>query len=284
MTGATDPPGTDTERLRALWSRDLPAYGLWSALADPVVAELLGTGPFDYLCLDLQHGFGSLATLPTVLGAMRAGGRAPLVRVPWNEPAGIMRALDSGAAGVVVPMVSSPPEAAAAAAACRFPPDGSRSWGPFWGDVTGRAAPAPQAQDDGVLCLVMVETAAGLAAVEEIARVPGVDGIYVGPNDLALTTGHGRTTYRESPEIGAMVDRVVAACGAAGIVAGLHCSDVAMAAHWAQRGVRMLTVAQDSGLLRSALRRTWRDLDAVTALSSSRDAVPLPDGDDRSAY
>ena len=250
----------DADRLRALWAGGEAGTGLWSALDDEIVAELLATGPSDYVVLDLQHGFASLATLPRLCTAMRAGGRAPLVRVPWNEPAGIMRAIDSGASGVVVPMVGSAAEAAAAVAACTYPPGGLRSWGPFGTEATGLPAGTPAEQDAAVLRVVMVETADGIAAVEQIAATPGVDVVYVGPNDLALTTGHGRGTYRDTPEVAAMLDRVAAACAATGTVAGLHCRNVAMATEWAARGFRMLTVAQDTSLLRAALKATWDDV------------------------
>lgn len=256
-----------TGRLRDLWAADRPAFGLWGALGDPVVAEVLAASPADYVCLDLQHGIGSPATLPGLAQAMRVAGRAPLVRPPWNTPADVMRALDAGACGVVVPMVSTPEQAAAAASACRYPPRGTRSWGPLWS--ASRPTPTPAEQDDATLCVVMVETREGLDAVEDIAAVDGVDAVYVGPNDLALTTGYGRATYRDEPAVAAMVDRVVAACAAAGTVAGLHCSDVAMAAEWAARGVRMLTVAQDASLLRSAVSRTWQALGEATGTGAA---------------
>src|SRR3954452_21401986 len=92
-------------RLRELWSRDQPAFGLWSSTRDTVVSELVAGAPHDYVCVDLQHGAATFAELPAMLQAMRPAGRAPLVRVPWNEPVGIMRALDTGAVGVIVPMV-----------------------------------------------------------------------------------------------------------------------------------------------------------------------------------
>ncbi|MCL3859754.1 aldolase/citrate lyase family protein [Actinotalea sp. K2] len=243
--------------LRDLWARDLPAFGLWSVLADPAVAEVLAASPFDYVCLDLQHGVATFSELPDLLRSMRGAGLAPVVRVPWNEPAGVMRALDTGAAAVLVPMVNSADDARRAAAACRFPPVGERSWGPMWGDSRPDGALPPAQQDAAVLCLVMVETQAGVDALEEIVRVPGVDGVYIGPNDLALGCGHGRATYRDSAEVDALIEHVVTTCRAAGVVAGLHCSDPEMALHWAGRGVRLLTAAQDTTLLRVAAADAW---------------------------
>jgi 4-hydroxy-2-oxoheptanedioate aldolase len=248
-------------RLRELWAQDRPAFGLWSSARDTVVAELVAGAPHDYVCVDLQHGAATAAELPAMLQAMRAAGRAPLVRVPWNEPSGIMRALDTGAIGVIVPMVNDAAEAAAAASACRFPPAGGRSWGPMWAPVRDDGAPLPEEQDASTICLVMVETPAAVEAIAEIVAVPGVDGIYIGPNDLALGTGHGRGTYRDSPAVDELIQHLVDTARAAGVVAGLHCSDVDMAAHWAGRGVRVLTVGQDLAMLRSATRRQWAALE-----------------------
>src|SRR5919112_912994 len=197
------------DRLRDLWAQDRPAYGVWSMLADPAVGELVAATEFDYVCVDLQHGFATFSELPTLLQAMRAADRAPLVRVPWKDPASVMRAIDSGAAGVVVPMVDSAEDARLAASACRFPPTGSRSWGPMWGDTRGDGALPPEEQDEAVLCIVIVETRAGLDAIDEIVAVPGVDAVYIGPNDLALSCGHGRGTYRDSAEVDALLKGVV---------------------------------------------------------------------------
>ncbi len=252
-------------RLRQTWAEGRPAVGVWSMLADPVVAELIGSCDADYVVVDLQHGAATWADLPTLCQAMRAGGRAPLVRVPWNEPVHVMRALDCGAAGVVVPLVDSVEDAVRALRACAFPPMGDRSWGPMWGDVRGDGALPPAQQDAGVLCVVMVETSAGMDAVAEIAAVPGVDAVYVGPNDLALGCGHGRATYRDSTEVDALLQRVVDACRAAGTVAGLHCSDTEMAAHWAGRGFGMVTTATDTTVLR-------RGVDAAVAEVARRSA------------
>lgn len=243
--------------LRSLWSQDRAAFGLWAVLSDPTTAELVAGTGFDYVVVDLQHGVATFSELPGMLQAMRAADRAPLVRVPWNDAPGVMRALDSGAAGVIVPMVSSPADAVRAAQACRFPPSGNRSWGPMWGGIRADGALPPAEQDDAALCLVMVETAEGVEALEEIVAVPGVDGVYIGPNDLALSCGYGRSTYRDSTEVDALLQRIVDTCRAAGVVVGLHCSDAQMALDWADRGVRMATAGHEASLLRTAADDLW---------------------------
>jgi 4-hydroxy-2-oxoheptanedioate aldolase len=257
MTGTEGVVARSSAHLRALWAADRPAFGVWSVLPDPTVAELVAASSFDYVCVDLQHGIATWSELPGMLRAMRGAGLAPIVRVPWNEPATVMRALDTGASAVLVPMVNSGDEAARAAAACRFPPTGERSWGPMWGDTRPDGALPPAEQDAAAICLVMVETQAGVEALEEIVRAPGVDGVYIGPNDLALGCGYGRATYRDSTEMESLIQRVIDTCRGAGVVAGLHCSDPQMAVHWAGRGARLLTAGQDTSLLRAAAGRLW---------------------------
>ncbi len=225
------------------------AYGIWSSIPDMSVAELVGGLPYDYIIVDLQHGVTTFTELPILAQAMRAAGTAPLVRVPWKDPAQIMRALDSGASGVVVPMISSAAEAADAVSACRFPPVGVRSWGPMWGYVRSDGALPPAEQDAGVACIVMVETAEAIDDLDAILATEGLDGIYIGPNDLALACGYGRATYRDDPDVAALIQKIVDACRAAGVPAGLHCSDPQMGSDWIARGASMVTVAQDTGLL-----------------------------------
>jgi len=242
------------------------SFGLWSNLDSIALAGRLGRAGYDYVCLDLQHGLGDLAGLQARAGAVREGGSHCVVRVPWNRPEYIMRALDLGADSVIVPMVNSVADAQAAVTACRYLDGGARSWGPLWGDQ----APGPDRADAAVQCFIMIETAAGLAEVEEIASVPGLDGMYIGPNDLALSTGRGRATYRNDPVIEAMLERIVTAGTAAGIVVGLHCDGAEMATHWAGRGVSMLTCATDTTLLEQGLAG------ALTLVRTPPGAGPSP--------
>lgn len=242
-------------------NRTRPAFGLWSSLDSTAVVRVLGRAGFDYVCIDLQHGLADMANLHALATSVRAGGARCVVRVPWNRPEHLMRALDLGAQSVIVPMVDTVEQAAAAAAACHFLSGGARSWGPLW----AADAVDPEQADTDVQCFVMIETAAALDVVEDIAAVPGLAGIYIGPNDLALSTGFGRATYCAEPKITAMLDRIIAACDANGIVAGLHCDSVEMAQHWSARGATMLTCATDTALLEGGLR----DALAQTAVAFS---------------
>jgi 4-hydroxy-2-oxoheptanedioate aldolase len=243
-------PVPDSTRLRACWSRGEAAFGAWSVSADPLVAELVAATDTDVVCVDAQHGWADVATLPPLLESMRTLGRVPLVRVRWNDPGQIMRALDAGAAGVIVPMINDAEEASAAAQACRFPPQGIRSWGPLW---SARPIATPTQADAEVMCVVMIETADAIANLRDILATPGVDAVYIGPNDLALSCGLGRETYRSSDAVDELLTSVVGAAKDAGKPVGLHCSDVAMARDWQARGADWLTILTDVDVLAAGL-------------------------------
>ncbi|WP_082092273.1 HpcH/HpaI aldolase family protein [Demequina pelophila] len=262
--------GAHAEALRAGGVTAAPTFGVWSGLADPAVAELLASSALGFVCVDLQHGLATFSELPAIVQAMRAAGRAPVVRVPWNDAVSIMRALDTGAAAVIVPMVNAVAEAEAAAAAFRFPPEGGRSWGPMWGPIRNEPVPPVEQQNREALCLVMIETADGVANAQEILDLDGVDGVFIGPNDLALDCGYGRATYRDSDEVAELIQGLVDLATARGKVAGLYCSDVEMARDWAGRGATMLSACHDAAVLRGAL-------DAVAAeLSDTPRGVSAP--------
>jgi 4-hydroxy-2-oxoheptanedioate aldolase len=242
------------------WRRGDPSLGIWSVLDDPLTIALFARSGADYICLDLQHGFATDTSMTAALASIRASVKSDasspeaVVRVAWNRPEYIMRALDAGATTIIVPMVNSAEEAAAAVRAMKYPPDGGRSWGPMLGDVAG-IAPTPVDANQRTACIVMVETREGVENIDEIAGVDGVDAVYIGPNDLALSCGFGRATYRDSPEVEALLVRLIASVRAQGKHVGLHCSSVETAREWAGRDVSMLTVATDSTLVLGAARQ-----------------------------
>jgi 2-keto-3-deoxy-L-rhamnonate aldolase RhmA len=111
------------------------SYGAWTGFADPQVAQIMGRAGFDFICVDLQHSFVSMAQLSPLLDALHKAGSPAVVRVPWNTPDLIMRSLDLGAEAIIVPLVNNAEEARSAANACRYAPAGNRSWGPIWRNV-----------------------------------------------------------------------------------------------------------------------------------------------------
>jgi 4-hydroxy-2-oxoheptanedioate aldolase len=223
-----------------------PAIGLWASIPSALTAEAAALAGPDYVVVDQQHGAVGPATLMAMLQAIGGAGAAPLVRVARNEPFPIGQALDLGAAGVIVPMVESGEEAAAAVAACRYAPEGIRSFGAL--RVGAGARP---------LCLVMIETRAGLERAAEIAATPGLDGIYVGPSDLALSLGLQPTIRLEHPPVLEAIAVIHAACADAGIIAGVHCLTAADVPAQAER-FAMVTAGGDALYLQDALAAAMR--------------------------
>lgn len=222
------------------------AIGLWASIPSALTAEAAALAGPDYVVCDQQHGALEPVTLMAMLTAIAGAGVAPLVRVARNEPFAIGQALDLGAGGVIVPMVESGEEAARAVSACRYAPEGTRSFGAL------RAGAG-----DGPLCLVMIETRRGLENAAEIAATPGLDGVYVGPSDLALSLGLQPTIRLEHPPVLEALAVIHAACADAGVIAGVHClaaEDVPMQAeHFA-----MVTAGGDTLLLAGAAAQALR--------------------------
>ncbi len=227
--------------------------GAWLTLGNTYVAELLGKMSFDWIVIDRQHGSIEWDMVGPAIQALELGGSSALVRVDWNEPSLIMRALDLGAAGVVVPMVSSAGEASRAAEAARYPPRGIRSFGPTRNYYSADAEQVEPA------CIVMVETREGMANIEAIAATPGVDGIFIGPADLALALEVPISLPMHSSVLGA-IDQMVAACRNAGVLAGAASFDIQSAEDFSRRGVRLLTLGADVGYLK---RGALQDIDFV---------------------
>jgi 4-hydroxy-2-oxoheptanedioate aldolase len=240
-----DRPGH--RRLRRCLQEGRPGFGLWGSIPTGLTAELAAAVGYDYVCVDLQHGGADEAAMVTMFSALEAAGATPLARVAFNEPWMIMRVLDLGAAGVIVPLVNDGAEAARAVSACRYPPHGQRSYGPLRAQLTAGSADPERLAD--VLCVVMVETREGLANVEEIAATPGLDGIYIGPADLSLALG--RTPGQGGDALEEAIGRVRAACAGAGIVPGMHCGGGEEARRRAQEGFRLITVGVDASMFRA---------------------------------
>lgn len=226
--------------------------GYWSVIDSPVSTEWLAHVGWDYIALDLQHGLIGYSGMVAGLTAIDASGSTVgMIRVESNDPTPIGRALDAGAAGVIVPLVNTAEEAARAVAAATYPPAGVRSYGPMRSQL--RIGPTPADANRDTVVVVMIETPQGLANVEEICAVPGLDGVYVGPSDLRLAVGGAHPNDPTvDDEFEAAVARVREAAAAAGIAAGIHTPDGAVAARRLAEGYTFATVASDLTHLKAA--------------------------------
>src|SRR5256714_12081249 len=221
--------------LRELWDGGGVTVGGWCVIPSAFSAELMGRSGFDWVCVDTQHGVIGYDQMALMLQALSITGTPAFVRVPWNAPADIMKALDAGAQGVIVPMVNSAEEARRAVGACRYPPEGYRSWGPIRAAL-GVSGYSPATANRRTVGAVMIETAAGVAAADEILSVPGVDAVYVGPNDLAVTHGREPGSGATEPEQARVIEAVLGACQRHRVVAGIHCASPEIARHWREKG------------------------------------------------
>jgi len=245
------------KRLRGKLKGGDPVLGLWAGIANTFTAEIGARAGYDYVCVDLQHGLSNEATLVPMFQAIQAGGSVPMVRLAWNEPWLIMRALDLGAAGVILPLIDNAAEAARAVESCRYPPHGRRSYGPVRADITMGSLALEDLGGDA-LCLAMIETREGLDNLDEIAATPGLDGLYIGPSDLSLALGLRPGGIADEPgadrkPLSEAMERIREACVANDIVPGLHCSGGRAAQRYAESGFKLITVGVDSSMLKIAL-------------------------------
>ncbi len=254
-------------RLRQIWEEGRPSINGWLSIGSPFSAEIMVAQGYDSIGIDLQHGALDYADALGMLQALRASGTVPLVRTPWLEPGIIMKALDAGAYGIICPMINTAEQAAAFVSCVRYPPLGTRSFGPTRANFSAGVNYAAEANGE-ILALAMVETAEAMANLEAIAATPGLDAIYVGPADLTFSLSQGRLAPafdREEPEMIEALQRIVAVCKAAGIRSALHCGTPDYAARAVGWGFDMTTVSNDVRLLAGAAAASvsrFRDLTA----------------------
>jgi 4-hydroxy-2-oxoheptanedioate aldolase len=229
----------------------------WLSIGSSYSAEGVGHSGVHSVTVDLQHGMLDFADVLTMLQAISATPATPLVRVPSLDPARIMHLLDAGAYGIICPMISTPEEAAELVAACRYPPTGSRSFGPSRGLLYGGADYVAKA-DETVMVIPMIETAEAVERIEEILEVGGIDMVYLGPNDLAFAldghVGHPR------PKSEAALARVLKAADHRGIPAGIFCGSAEEASSRAAQGFRLVTPANDFAHLTRSMKEAVRVL------------------------
>lgn len=253
-----------TSRLQDALAGKEQVWGGWVVGPTVLGPEEFAQAGYDYVGFDAQHGYLDDADIALLLRRLEHVPIATAVRLPSADPAPIGRVLDAGADAVIIAMVESADQAAAAVAATRYAPAGVRSFGPLRaslghdiGELQSRA---------GVY--VMIETARGLAVLDDICAVPGVAGVYVGPADLAISMGFGLADAWTHPQVKAAMTRIQHAAAAAGLITGIHAGSGTLGKAMAELGFRMITLASES----QALRRG-----AAAHLAEARDTAPFTD-------
>lgn len=237
--------------LRALKAVGQPIVNAWLAVPSSYSAELVAHAGFDAVTVDGQHGMIGFDAALGMLQAISSTPAVPLARPSGLAPAEIMRWLDAGAYGIICPMISTRADAEALVSACRYPPVGTRSYGPARGLLYGGPDYFMHANDE-VLVLAMVETVEGLTNLDAIVATPGLDGIYIGPNDLCVALGKPPVSESRDPVASEAIERIRAATVAAGKIAGIFCSGGEAAAQRRREGFDLVTPGNDATLLRGA--------------------------------
>ena len=241
------------------WAKGQVAIGGWCAINSSFSAELMAHQGFDWLCVDTQHGATDYAQAFTMLQAISTTPTMPFARVPWNEPSIIMKFLDAGAYGIIVPMIETKEDAEKAVWAMRYPPQGMRSSGPFRAALYGGGDYFEQANDQLVLA-VMIETPKALDNLDEIASVPGIDALYIGPSDLSQALGLGPRYNADNPKHAETVLKIRDAAVRHGKIPGVHTNGNVLTNRYLRDGFKMIMLTADTACLTSAVKG---EIDAI---------------------
>ena len=220
----------------------------YCSLPGAFTAELFGRQGWDSVTLDLQHGLISYDSALAILQALTSVDVVPMARLSWLEPGPIMKLLDAGVLGITCPMICNAEQAERLVRYCKYPPRGERSLGPLRAGMINGDDYVREA-NSGVSVFPMIETAEGLNAVDEILSVDGIDGIYIGPGDLAVSLGEEPQPAKHAPRVQQAIDHIIDRCRSYNRVAGIFAPDVATASEMIRRGCRLITLSSDARIL-----------------------------------
>ena len=237
--------------VKTIWAAGGAVVNGWLGIPSSFSAEGMAHAPFDSITVDMQHGMIDFQAALPMLQAISTRSATPFARVPWNDPAAIMKILDAGAYGVICPMINNRAECERFVGACRYVPDGYRSLGPPRGLLYGGPDYAAKANET-IVAMAMIETTEALANLDEIMSVPGLDGIYIGPNDLSFSLGYPPSPDPQEPEVVEAIATILAAAKRNGVVGGIHCTGGAMAKRLYDQGFQFCTIANDFRLMTAA--------------------------------
>ena len=225
----------------------------WIGIPDPLFVNHLAQEAFDAVVLDMQHGVWDIGSAAVGIGQGRLAGKPVLARIPVGDFASASRLLDAGASGIIAPMINSASDARALATATKYPPLGERSWGPTLAmNHTGLSATEYlAAANQQTVAIAMIETRAALDAADEIMRVDGIDGIFVGPSDLSIALSDGAKVAPDTAQVDAVLKHLIARCRAHGKFACVFGSNGERAGELLKMGFDFVIAGADTQQLRS---------------------------------
>jgi 4-hydroxy-2-oxoheptanedioate aldolase len=251
-----------TNPVRAKLKNGQCAIGAWLTLASPTAAHLMAQVGFDWLTVELEHAPTNLETAANCFPMIASGNCVPLIRVPFNSTENIKRVLDNGAWGVIVPMVNSRAEAEAVVEAARYAPIGKRTiGGQMHAAMFGcDAATYYKKANDEVLVIVMTETAEAVEHADEIMSVPGIDGVFIGPNDLSNSLGLAPTFESDDKRFTDAIDHIFKTAKKHGIAPGIHVADWQAAARRRDQGFQFIAISSEAGFMLAKATEAARKL------------------------
>jgi 4-hydroxy-2-oxoheptanedioate aldolase len=245
------------------------SVGTWLTLSSPTAAHLLARAGFDWLTVELEHTPTSFETAAINFASIAAQGTVPLCRVPWNTGENIKRVLDTGAWGVIVPMIKTRADAEAVVAAARYAPLGERSIGGQMHAATFATDPGTyySRANEEILVILMIEHVSAIENIEAILSVPGIDAYFIGPNDLHNSLGKPPAFESDDKDFCDALERVKAAGKKFGVPSGIHVADEHAAKRRIAEGYQFVAVSSETGMMLSKAK------DITTALGIGSNAT-----------
>ena len=237
-------------KLLEIWNQHKLATNAWLTIPSAWSSEIIANVGFDACTIDLQHGLADYQTAISMLQSMNTTNTVPLVRVPWNEPILIMRMLDAGAYGIIVPMIDNQKQVKDFIEACKYPPIGSRSYGPIRASLTLGSDYFEKANNE-VLAIAMIETKVGLNNIDEIASVDGLNGFYIGTMDLSISLGLKILGDLHDATLMSAIQKIVDTAKEHNLFVGIHTKSPEETETLQKIGVNMITPINDSTLLKT---------------------------------
>ncbi len=237
--------------VRSIWSSGGAVVNGWLGIPSSFSAEVMATCGWDSVTVDLQHGLVDFSSAVPMLQAISTTDATPLCRAPVLEPGIIQKLLDAGSYGIICPMINTLEQCERLVSYCRYAPVGERSFGPIRAGIYGGPDYLDHANDT-ILAIAMVETETALKNVDMIASVPGLDAIYIGPSDLALSLSRTPKLDTDDKVVVEAMDTILTTAKKHGIPVGLHCGSPEYSLKMIEKGFQFVSIMNDSRMLAAA--------------------------------
>lgn len=240
-----------SNRVRDIWAAGGNVVNAWLASSASFSAEVMAMQDFDAVSIDLQHGMVDFNQAVSIFQAISAHAPTCMARIPWNDPTWIMKTLDAGALGLICPMINTAEEAERFVSAMRYPPHGSRSFSGVRGPMT-MGPDYFKNSAELVIAFAMIETRQALDNLDEIIAVEGLDAVYIGPSDLAISMGYDPVADPTEPEVLEAIEHIRRTAADAGVYPCIHTAGGDHAKRMFEQGFRLCTLANEVRLMAQA--------------------------------